>query len=64
VRDDVVQLLGNADPLLADLPTGSFGLFGLLACGLLAEAGLVPPSCRHRISDEPRRAERHKTFNC
>ena len=43
VGDDVVQLAGDAHPLLADLQPGALGLGGSLALGLLGQPGHVMP---------------------
>ncbi len=60
VGDDVVQLAGDAYPLLADLLPGALGLGGSLALGLLGQPGHVTPARRHAISDEPPGRERQE----
>ena len=60
VGDDVVQLAGDAHPLLPDVLPGAFGLGGSLALRLLSESGQVAPPGRDAVADEPGRCHRYE----
>ena len=63
VGDDVVQLAGDAHPLLADLLPGALGLGGSLALGLLGQPGHVTPARRHAVPDKPPGRERQEAHD-
>ena len=63
VGDDVVQLAGDAHPLLPDLPPGALGLGRSLALRLLGQPGHVTPARRHAVSDKPPRRQRQEALD-
>ena len=63
VGHDVVQLAGDANPLLADLLAGAFGLGGSRPLGLLGQAGQVAAARRDAVAGEPARHQRQEALH-
>jgi hypothetical protein len=63
MRDDVVQLVSDTHPFLANLLAGAFHLGGPLTFRLLSQSGHITAAGGNAVADEPCRRQRHEAFH-